>query len=129
MQLRQKKIENLLLQSLIFSNLNRNRLKMGLIKPNNYSKEELKFSKIANALGHPARTRIIELIQEELLVTQTSLVSHLNLNKASIHRHINCLRRANLLLNKYKIHYDMLYLNEETLKQFEKRLQKLSKAA
>lgn len=102
---------------------------MGLIKPNNYSKEELKFSKIANALAHPARTRIIELFQEEMLVTQASLVSYLNLNKASVHRHINCLRRANLLLNKYRIHYDMLYLNEETLKQFEKRIQKLSKTS
>lgn len=99
---------------------------MGLIKPNNYNKEELKFSRIANALSHPARTRIIELIHEEMVVTQTSLVSHLNLNKASIHRHINCLRRANLLLNKYRIHYDILHLNEETLIQFEKQLQKLS---
>ncbi len=99
---------------------------MGLIKPNNYNKEELKFSRIANALSHPARTRIIELIHEEMVVTQTSLVSHLNLNKASVHRHINCLRRANLLLNKYRIHYDILHLNEETLIQFEKQLQKLS---
>lgn len=102
---------------------------MGLIKPNNYSKEEVKFSRIANALAHPARTRIIELIQEEILVTQTSLVSHLNLNKASVHKHINCLRRADLLLNKYRIHYDVLYLNSEPLKQFEKRLQNLSKAS
>lgn len=102
---------------------------MGLIKPNNYSKEEVKFSRIANALAHPARTRIIELIQEEMLVTQTSLVSHLNLNKASVHKHINCLRRADLLLNKYRIHYDILHLNPEPLKQFEERLQKLSKSA
>lgn len=99
---------------------------MGLIKPNNYNKEELKFSLIANALSHPARTRIIELIHEEIVVTQTSLISHLNLNKASVHRHINCLRRANLLLSKYRIHYDILHLNEETLIQFEKQLQKLS---
>ncbi len=101
---------------------------MGLIKPNNYSEEELKFSRIASALSHPARTRIIELFQEELLVTQTSLVSHLNLNKASVHRHINCLRRADLLLNKYRIHYDKLHLNKVTLEQFQKHLQKLSNA-
>ncbi len=99
---------------------------MGLIKPNNYSKEEVKFSRIANALGHPARIRIIKLFQEEILVTQSSLVSHLNLNKASVHRHINCLRRADLLLNKYRIHYDKLLLNEDTLNQFQNRLQKLT---
>lgn len=99
---------------------------MGLIKPNNYSKEEMQFSRIASALGHPARTRIIELFQEELLVTQSSLISHLNLNKASVHRHINCLRKANLLLNRYQIHYDELYLNQDTLEQFQNHLQKLS---
>lgn len=99
---------------------------MGLIKPNNYNKEELKFSRIADALSHPARTRIIELIQEENIVTQTSLISHLNLNKTSVNRHINNLRRANLLLNEYRIHFDILYLNTETLIQFEKRLQELS---
>ncbi|MNJ83024.1 Helix-turn-helix domain protein [compost metagenome] len=99
---------------------------MGLIKPNNYNKEEITFARIADALSHPARTRIIELIQEENIVTQTSLVSHLNLNRTSVNRHINNLRRANLLLNKYRIHYEILHLNEETFLQFEKRLQKLS---
>lgn len=101
---------------------------MGLIKPNNYNREELKFSRIADALSHPARTRIIELIQEENTVTQTSLVSHLNLNRTSVNRHINNLRRANLLLNEYRIHFDILYLNKETLIQFEKRLHELSKS-
>lgn len=101
-------------------------MKMGLIKPNNYSKEELKFSRIASALAHPARTRIIELFQEEILITQTSLISHLNLNKASVHQHINCLRRAGLLLNEYRTHYDKLHLNEKTLNQFQRRLEKLA---
>lgn len=100
---------------------------MGLIKPNNYNKEEMKFSRIANALSHPARARIIELIQEENTVTQTSLISHLNLNRTSINRHINSLKRANLLLNEYRTHFDILHLNKETLAQFEKRLQKLSR--
>lgn len=99
---------------------------MGLIKPNNYNKEEIKFAQIADALSHPARTRIIGLIQEEIVVTQASLVSYLNMNKASVNRHLNCLRRANLLLSQYQTHYDILHLNEETLKQFEKGLQKLS---
>lgn len=100
---------------------------MGLIKPNNYNREEIKFSRIANALSHPARTRIIKLIQEENIVTQTSLVSELNLNKTSVNRHINNLRLANLLLNEYRIHFDILHLNKDTLSQFEKSLQELSK--
>ncbi len=116
----------LLHKRLISINLNRNQSKMGLIKPNNYNKEEITFARIADALSHPARTRIIELIQEENIVTQTSLVSHLNLNRTSVNRHINNLRRANLLLNKYRIHYEILHLNEETFLQFEKRLQELS---
>lgn len=99
---------------------------MGLIKPNNYDQEELKFARIANALSHPARTRIIRFIREEMIVTQASLIMQLNLNKTSVNRHINCLRRANLLLNEYQIHYEILHVNEETLRLFEKRIQKLS---
>jgi len=100
---------------------------MGLIKPNNYDLNEMKFSLIANALSHPARKRIIEILLEERYVRNIDLIHYLNLSKASVTRHLTCMKRAELLECKYHIHFDELMLIPETLAYFQFHLQKLSK--
>ena len=62
---------------------------MGIIKPNNYSKNELNFAKIAGALSHPVRNRIIELLLTEEVVTQNKL-----LNYPDTSHNVNSLRRS-----------------------------------
>ena len=100
---------------------------MGLIKPNNYDPNEVKFSLIASALSHPARNRVIEILQEERFVRNIDLIHYLNLSKASITRHISCMKRAKLIECKYYIHFDELRLVPETLEYFKFNLENLSK--
>ena len=98
---------------------------MGLIKPNNYDKTEVKFSCIASALSHPARRRIIVLIQDGEFITQHTLISYLNLNKASVNRHVYYLKKANLLFGVYHVHFEQLKVNEETLEEYENEIKSL----
>lgn len=100
---------------------------MGLIKPNHYDKTEVKFSCIASALSHPARRRILELIQDGEFITQKSLIHLLNLGQTSVKRHVASLKRAKLVIGKYDVHYEMLQLNEETLEEFENAIKLLRK--
>jgi response regulator of citrate/malate metabolism len=95
---------------------------MGIIKPNNYSKNELNFAKIAGALSHPVRNRIIELLLTEEVVTQNKLFQIINLSKASLNRHINYLKTAKVIECEYSIHFDILKLNKSTLITFQNQL-------
>ena len=46
---------------------------MGAIKPNNYNDTELNISRLTDAIGHPIRTRMLELIKQNPFITQTQL--------------------------------------------------------
>lgn len=100
-------------------------LKMGLIKPNNYNQDETKFARIANALSHPARKRIIEIIKTTETIRSTDLTEKLNLNRASVNRHLSSLKQANLIEAIYNIHFENFILKTETFEYFEERLQQL----
>lgn len=100
---------------------------MGLIKPNNYDHTEVYFSRIANALSHPARRRVIQLIQDGEFVTQTTLTRFLNLSQTAVNRHVSILKRAELIACDYAVHYDLLRLNEKTLEEFEEEVRLLRK--
>ncbi len=91
---------------------------MGLIKPNNYHFEEMKFSSIAKALGHPARNRIIELLLENGYIRNIDLSSYLNLSQSTVTEHLNFLRKAELIRTQYHVHYDVLSIEFETLDYF-----------
>ena len=95
---------------------------MGLIKDNNYTTKELFFAQIANALSHRARKKILELAQHEILVKQTQLPEILSLNKTSIHRHIQSLRKADLIEEYYFVHFSQIKLNTKTLDYFNSKI-------
>ncbi len=99
---------------------------MGLTKPNNYGEDEIKFTLIATALGHPARKRIIDIIQRYSFVRNTDLPTHLNLHHATVTQHINCLRKSGLVTCEYFVHFDVLHLNEEILDYFLTELNQIS---
>lgn len=88
---------------------------MGLIKPNNYSKSELKFDAVSKAVSHPARSRIIDLLVDYTFVRNIDLSGYLNLSPAMVTKHLDYLKRAGVICCEYEIHYDILRLNQETL--------------
>lgn len=66
-------------------------------KTDNYSKSYIDNSRIGRALGHPARIRIIEIIQDQTIVRNTDLIKYLQLSQPSVSNHINKLAEANLI--------------------------------
>ncbi|MNU69494.1 Transcriptional repressor SdpR [compost metagenome] len=88
---------------------------MGLIKPNNYSKNEMKFDAVSKAVSHPARSRIIDLLINYTFVRNIDLSEYLNLSPAMVTKHLDYLKRAEVIYCEYQIHYDILRLNQETL--------------
>jgi DNA-binding transcriptional ArsR family regulator len=100
---------------------------MGLTKPNDYTTEQVVFSAIGKALGHPARQRIMMILQEERVVRITDLTKALNLNIASIHRHLIILREAQLITSDYRIHEALLRLDDQGIRVLERMVEVLAK--
>lgn len=97
---------------------------MGLIKPNNYSKEELKFDIVGKAISNPARSRIIDLLLICNTVRNTDLSNYLNLSPAMVTKHLDYMKRAKVIEVEYEIHYDLLRLNFKTLEFYSEEVEK-----
>lgn len=81
---------------------------MGASKTQQYNQHELAFAKLSLALAHPARVRIMQIIDKEEFIRNIDLLEPLNLTKSTIHKHIKKLKDANLielefLRNSYRI--------------------------
>ncbi|MFY7991467.1 MAG: ArsR/SmtB family transcription factor [Fluviicola sp.] len=101
---------------------------MGLTKPNDYTTEQLVFSDIGKALGHPARQRIMMILREEGWVRVTDLTKVLNLNITSVHRHLIILKKAKLITSEYRIHEALLKLDKHGIRELERMAEVLGKS-
>jgi len=70
---------------------------MGASKTTQYSIDEIKSAKIARALAHPARIRILSLLKQEVFTRNIDLVKDLQLVKSTVNSHLNKLRDADLI--------------------------------
>lgn len=89
---------------------------MGACKTNQYSEIEIKSAKIAKALSHPARIRILSLLNEETFVRNVDLVKDLQLVKSTISSHLHKLLEVDLIefefqSNSYRIHSKKIVFN------------------
>lgn len=98
---------------------------MRLIKPISYLPEEIIFARIADALNHPIRKRVIELLQKKPFQTQRELLHYFDISTPSFHRHIKVLKQSGLLCGEYHVHFEALWVNEQTLIQFINETKKL----
>ena len=106
---------------------NQNLLKMGAIKPNDYNATELNISKLTDALGHPVRTRILEIIKQNPYITQTQLDVLLPLSRNAVYNHLSKLKNAELVIENYNIHYFPLEINWTKVEYLKSFLEELSK--
>lgn len=90
---------------------------MRLIKPDNYQPEELYFSKVAAALSHPLRMRIIELLLSGRIKTRVELCSHFRVSKIALYKHVQILKEADLITCFYNIHFEEIQLNFSALSE------------
>jgi predicted transcriptional regulator len=90
---------------------------MGAIKENNYTDHEFEIAHLFDAIGHPARKRIIEILNQHNFHKNIDLAEYLNLSPACVMNHLNKLKRADLVSIRYDVHYYEIRLNKIRLKK------------
>lgn len=70
---------------------------MGASKTSQYSYKEIYSAKVARALAHPARIRILNILKKETVVKNVDLVRDLQLVKSTINSHLYKLLDADLI--------------------------------
>ena len=84
---------------------------MGAIKANNYSFEEMHFSKLGRAFAHPARRRIIQILLEKDHTRNIDLSTELKLSEPAVKKHLDQLSEAGLIHSEYQLHCYQITLN------------------
>jgi len=78
---------------------------MGAIKPNNYTKNELNIALIADAISHPLRARMIEILSTNQSMRNIDFVNQFKMARTTIHNHLSKLKQAGLIDFEYSIHF------------------------
>lgn len=90
---------------------------MGATKTIQYSNSTLELAKIANALGHPARITIIELLGENPQLRMIDFTSILTLSWPTVYDHFKKLESAKIISysftpNEYQVHLKIKKLQD-----------------
>lgn len=70
---------------------------MGATKKHFYSDNQLQFSNLCKALGHPARVSIVEMLSQNECMNCKDLQSKIELSQSSISDHCNILHRYGII--------------------------------
>jgi DNA-binding transcriptional ArsR family regulator len=91
---------------------------MGASKTAHYSKNEIEEALVGRALGHPARIRIIHILDKMQTANSMELTGLLELNLTSVHNHLNKLIDANIVSVEFKNNGYQLILNRTVIQEF-----------
>ncbi len=86
---------------------------MGAIKAGKYTHEEINISQFGRAIAHPARAKMLRLLNENKSFRNTDMCSILNMSVTTIHNHIRTLKDADLIHLEYSNHQYHITLNRE----------------
>lgn len=90
---------------------------MGASKTYQYSKTELQTAKIARALSHPARIRIIKILSENKFVRNIDLTHELSLVSSTVHDHLIKLQDADLIDFNFRPNCYLIRLKNDPMDQ------------
>lgn len=90
---------------------------MGASKTHQYSLPELHSAKIANALSHPARIRILNILKTQNYVRNIDLVKELELAKSTINIHLYKLKNAELIDLEFKSNCYIIHPNISSIEK------------
>lgn len=93
---------------------------MGASKTYQFSEKELNMAKFGRALAHPARVRIIHLLQQHSSCRNTDLTTDLELVKSSVHAHVKKLLDAGLVSVEFYPNCYLIRLNPNVLNYFQR---------
>ena len=95
-----------------------------------YEETAVAIAKIADALAHPARVKILQYVAAKNEVRNDvcngDLVTFLDYSQATISQHVKKLVTANLLTSRKQDKFTFYYINQETVSQFMQNLTKLT---
>jgi predicted transcriptional regulator len=94
---------------------------MGASKTKHYSKETIQIAQLANALGHPARITIIQLLKENTYFRNVEFQKALQLSQTTVHNHLLKLKSAKLIEFNYspnEYHVNLIPENLDDLNYF-----------
>jgi DNA-binding transcriptional ArsR family regulator len=91
---------------------------MGASKTAHYSKNEIEEALVGRALAHPARIRIIHILDKMQTANSMELTGLLELNLTSVHNHLNKLIDANIVSVEFKNNGYQLILNRTVIQEF-----------
>lgn len=90
---------------------------MPAFKTDHYPSATKSIANTAKALAHPARVRIVQLLRDYPGCRNIDLVKQLSLSKATVHDHLQFLRRADLVYFYHHQNSFSVYLNEQHFDQ------------
>ena len=93
---------------------------MGASKTYQFSEKELNMAKFGRALAHPARVRIIRILQQHSCCRNTDLTADLNLVKSSVHDHVKKLLEAGLVSIEFYPNCYLIRLNQHAFSYFQR---------
>lgn len=86
---------------------------MGAIKENHYTDKEFETAYLFDAVAHPARKRMVDLLSKYPFCRNTDLAATLNLSPTATMNHLNKLKRAKLVDIRYEYHHYEVSLNSK----------------
>jgi DNA-binding transcriptional ArsR family regulator len=82
-----------------------------------FTSEENEIALLGRAYAHPARVRILSIIDENGYVRNCDLAQSMNLDKSTIHGHLQKLVDADLIRTEFYMNSFFIYRNENILEQ------------
>lgn len=86
-------------------------------KKDSFTHEENEIALFGRAYAHPARVRIISILNETGYVRNCDLTHILKLNKSTVHDHLKKLEDAQLIRTEFFMNSFYIYKNESVYEQ------------
>ena len=84
-----------------------------MIKPDIYTEEQLRLARIAKALGHPIRIRVVQFLSEQACCYSGDLSDMLPIAKSTLSQHLKELKEAGLIQGEIETPKIKYCLNKE----------------
>ncbi len=98
---------------------------MAISKKDEFTQEEIWLAEIAKALSHPARIKILKVLNEMDSCMVGSLVGKLPLAQATVSQHLNELKKVGLIIGEIDGPKICYCVNNKVLLKAKKELDKL----
>jgi ArsR family transcriptional regulator, arsenate/arsenite/antimonite-responsive transcriptional repressor len=95
-------------------------------KAKNFTPREQELAFLGRALSHPARVRILDILDSNAYIRNVDLIKSLHLSKASVQNHVKKLEEVKLVSVNYAMNSFYIMKSEEAKEKIKDYLNDLS---